>query len=376
MQGVYVKDVLSAASISSPHFNNSEDAEIMSSHHDAHVRLQIQARCVYYKYALFQRLTPLFRQIVLQASEYHQAAIALPHIHQDLADGLNRFHNELEHHWFRIHVNFEQHALLLRQVTIYQEILASQLLSDYAGVPTTPEEWEKHASVIREHRISTAADVDAHEEDEDNNVGRVAGRKEDSEYHKFVFRPLEELMLDVEHVEDVMLAATDAAAQEGGQGSRIGHFIEQCDWAGLAKNLWKDRALLVDLCRLAVEQDQDNLSHDLVSLNRDTAMQIMRGLNQVKNKYFADLSSPTTFTLSKYATEFSLPTGTGRSAAAETESGPWTGHEKKSLWHRVKDIADSIRGFLGDLPAHGRSSIDAEKGTWEEIEPLLQLKAE
>lgn len=110
-----------------------------------------------------------------------------------------------------------------------------------------------------------------------------------------------------------------------------------------------------------------------LSLTNEKVWQILSGLNQVKNKYFEELSSPTSFRLSKYAMELSLPTGTEKSNTADTESGQHITPGKRSLWSHIKAIADSIRGYLGDIPTTGVFAAESETGTWEETQPLIKL---
>lgn len=278
---------------------------------------------------------------------------------------------------------------------MYQEILAERLLCDYAGeqsaLKSTHSWLQTQAALIRQHRISaTGSEENSQQEGEGDNEGKiVVVGTEERKYQKDVDRPLEELMLDVTHVENHLIAAAEVVGQQDvpSPGSRIRQLVDKCDWPGLAEIIVKDLELLHELWEL---HHYDDPSSPQFSLDKEKVIRVQRGILKIKGTYFATLSKEgTAFTLTKHAMKLSLPpgtkqsedqslhSGTEKSITAGSESDQRIGSERQSLWDRVKGIADLLRGHLGDVAKHGSQlSTNAVKGTREELEPLIEFESE
>lgn len=365
----------------------------MSSTHLEDATVIFKSRCTYYESALLHHPTPLFRAILCLSWEYHKRALTFPRIRRDVIDALDQVHQTLEEHWSTLHHSFLQYTSFMLELVMYQEILASRLLCDYAGEHSTSDatdRWlQKQAALIKQHsKSATGSGENSQQDGEGDKEGKmvVVGREEE-EYQKDIVRPLDELMLDVTHAENHLIAAAEAIGQqEVSPGSRIRQFIDKCDWPALAETIVKDVNLLVELWEL---HHYDDPFSPQLSLDKDKANRISKGISKIKYTYFATLSKDgTAFTLSKHAMELSLSPGTKqsedqslhpgteKSVTAESESGQRIGSERQSLWARVKGIADLLRGHLGDVAKHGLQVTNAEKGTRQELEPLIEFESE
>ncbi|KAK7707946.1 hypothetical protein SLS64_006768 [Diaporthe eres] len=96
----------------------------------------------------------------------------------------------------------------------------------------------------------------------------------------------------------------------------------------------------------------------------------MPGISDIMVKYFADLSSPTDFTLSKYAKKQSSPS-TDQTLAAEPKTiGKYSKLERATAWASARSIADSIKGHLGEVRSRAHQA-GSKADTVEEKSPLL-----
>lgn len=162
--------------------------------------------------------------------------------------------------------------------------LASQLSNCYISMlrssGTEKAAWEENrGKLIRHNRDFTSKGV---------------SESSEALYQETVIKTVEKLMLDLEHVENRLIATAQRAGVPDGQGTpaNIHHAIKQCDWPNVAESLVRHR----ELALASLRADQE-LSTKPKSFRGDAGTQVLRGINDIRTKYFADLSSPTDFTL-------------------------------------------------------------------------------
>lgn len=172
-------------------------------------------------------------------------------------------------------------------------------------------------------------------------------------------------MLDLEHAENRFMAAAETCKPRGDTPGTIHYFIKRCDWPSLANILVKDREL-----GFAIIEAGKQSPTMLGLFPKEDAVKVVQAIGDIKDKYFADLSSPTDFTLSKHAKKQSPPSSSDQSSA--TQPGTLGKYLKpdRSAWARARSIADSIKGHLGDVRSRVRQG-GAQTTTGEETKPLL-----
>lgn len=123
---------------------------------------------------------------------------------------------------------------------------------------------------------------------------RIFRQRDDIEqmYYAFFTWPLEEMMLDQDHVQETLVTAA-AEPQSPERARDIQCSIARCDWPSLARALVKDRELAIALF------DEEPIDPEYYNAN--TRKKVLRGIEKVREKYFEDLSDPVNFTISKYA---------------------------------------------------------------------------
>lgn len=319
--------------------------------HDAATGV-IESRIQDYGLVSLAPTTPLLKFLIGQCSSLHSETLKLPHIRRKLMSQLDNFHTLVMEHWGDINGNLEDYAQLTAHMSLFLITLASQLANDYSGTPsssgTENAAWEhRRVELIRKHR-----DPGSESDSESSEEGL---------YQDTVVSPVEELMLDLGHVEDRLIVA----AEESKSPSSIHDYIEQCDWSSVANALVRDRELALSILKAEKE-----LSTRPESFCGDAGTKVLQGISDIKVKYFADLSSPTDFTLSKYAKKRSPPS-TDQSLAAEPKTiGKHLKLEKATAWASARSIADSIKGHFGEVRSRAHQA-GSEPSTVEEKSPLL-----
>jgi hypothetical protein len=163
-------------------------------------------------------------------------------------------------------------------MVMFQRFLSSKLLEDYTKEPYTVNTY-----------MLTKARCVSEQNDRSLTVPRAKDDNiSDEIYQNYVVFPLEEMMLNRNHVENKLRTAF---ARQGQPGSDIQPLIDRCDWAKLAAVLTSDRELVA---KLKEPMPIPELCE-----------RILQGINQVQAKYFTELKSPSTFTISTHAREMS-----------------------------------------------------------------------
>lgn len=322
--------------------------------HDAATEL-IESRIQNYALVSFAPTTPLLKFLIGQCSSFHSGALKLPQVRRKLMKQLDNFHALVMEHWGDINGNLEDYAQLTANMTIFLMILASQLANDYSGTPSSSDAddtpWEHNrVELIRQHRDS-GSESDSESSDEEL-------------YQDTVVKPVEELMLDLEHVENRLIAAAEAREEPGSPVS-IHHYIEQCDWPSVANSLVRDRELT-----LAILKADKELSTRPKSFDGDSATKVLQGIGDIRVKYFADLSSPTDFTLSKYAQKQSTPSTEKTLPAQPKTIGKHLKLAKTTAWTSARSIVDAIKGHFGEVRSRA-DQAGSQPNTVEEKSPLL-----
>lgn len=320
-----------------------------------------ESRLQGYTFLRFESLTSLFKHLVQQSSEFHSQALKLPVIQEHLTAELNTFHDIVQEHWGKVHTSLARHAQLIAHMCLFMEVLSSQLIRDHSSAPA--EEEDEDADAVFGTRINLIME---HRESEHDG----SGEHSDQSYQDCVVAPIEELMLDQEHVEHRLIVAAETCKESKGNApGTVHYFIKQCDWPNLAKILVRDRGLA-----FAILEAGKQSSTMLGFFPKDDALKVVQGISNIRDKYFTDLSGPTDSTLSKHAKKQSPPSSADQTSATEPRTVGKYLKPDKSAWASARSIADSIKGHLGDVRSRVHQS-DAHPTAEEEAEPLLVTRS-
>ncbi|KAI3401518.1 hypothetical protein diail_10952 [Diaporthe ilicicola] len=189
--------------------------------------------------------------------------------------------DRLKEHWAELHKNMHSRILLQAHVWEHQSSLGSMLIMDCAGKP------------FQDHGFASEI------------VGRVdefcSGEGKIEAYSKYGFkvynqsslRPLREMMLSRDHVEKRLGTAAAGPSYPTGEIHRL---VDQCDWQSLAAAVFNDRETAAVVFR--PRPLDPKFWGDRIGKT------VLRKIDDTKDKYFAELSGPTTHTLTKHAREF------------------------------------------------------------------------
>jgi hypothetical protein len=242
----------------------------------ADIRRYIEHRILNFESLLLEHLTPLLRKQAHHAIALHREALKHSNVDPYLKD-LDDLHEQLTEHWTKVYGDFLSRVYLSQDILAFYQFLIEELLKDYANQPSTVSGWTlNRAKYIAEQDGDTGAK-------DNNNVGTL--------YQIHVVYPLEEMMVNREHVESKLRSAA------AGQGSDIQRFIDKCDWSSLATALINDRDLTLNL----LEGQQPNAN----MFGTNTYKRILQGIDEIKDKYFTELSDRSTFTINTHARELS-----------------------------------------------------------------------
>ncbi|KAH9884457.1 hypothetical protein F4778DRAFT_560469 [Xylariomycetidae sp. FL2044] len=209
------------------------------------------------KLLLLERLTPLLRKEIQHAIAFHSEVTKSVDVDKSLQDA-DILYNRITSRWTKTHISLPSRALLVKDMILFQNFLADKLLEDYAM-----ESLTKDSFITTPWVSSQAAIVERHATAQgDSNV--------DPNYHLRIVLPLEELMLDQNHVESKLLSTARSP------GSHIQRLIDAEDWSALAVSLRNDRDLTTDLFK---EDPWDMFK------NGTKQEKIIRGINRIQNQY-------------------------------------------------------------------------------------------
>lgn len=320
-------------------------------------------RSCYYAYFLFENVTPLLRKEIHHATKVHSEAFQQPDVDAELLKALDNVHHRLTRHWAKVFQEPISRALLTQQISFFQRFLTDRLLEVYTGKPYQVDQW--HATELR---IFCQRD----------DIAQM--------YYDFFTWPLEEMMLDQDHVQEMLVTAA-AEPQSPDRAKDIQHLIARCDWPGLARALVKDRELANALF------GEEPIVPEYYNTN--TRKKVLRGIDKVRDKYFEDLSDPAKFTISKHAMGLSpvQPSAEENLASKsidekavvittrETpEPSVQAGQQSKTT---ARDLIHSLLGGLGNggMGQGWRSRLhigspSSSGSGWDETSPLVSTKKE
>lgn len=318
-------------------------------------------RVCYYAYFLFENVTPLLRKEINHATKVHSEAFQQPDVDPDLLKALDNVHHRLTKHWAKVFQEPISRALLTQQISFFQRFLTDRLLEVYPGKSYQVDQW--HSTELRVFR-------------QRDDLGQM--------YYDFFTWPLEEMMLDQNHVQEMLITA---AAEPGSpdRAKDIQCLIARCDWPSLARALVKDRELAIALF--------DEEPTDPEYYNANTRKTVLRGIDKVKDKYFGDLLDSAKYTISKHAVGLSpvQPSADEKLASTSIDeksvvtttretSEPTTKAGRKSKT-TARDLIHTLLGGLGSrgLGQGLRSRLHISTpggsgGGWEETSPLVNSK--
>lgn len=318
-------------------------------------------RVCYYAYFLFENVTPLLRKEINHATKVHSEAFQQSDVDSDLLKALDNVHLRLTQHWAKVFQEPISRALLTQQISFFQRFLTDRLLEVYTGKPYQVDQW--HSTELRIFR-------------QRDDLGQM--------YYDFFTWPLEEMMLDQDHVQDTLVTAA-AEPQSADRAKDIRSLIARCDWPSLARALVKDRELAIGLF------DEEPIDPEYYNTN--TRKKVLRGIEKVRDKYFEDLSDPAKYTISKHAMGLSpvQPAADERLASTSIDEKtvvittretpePTTkaGQQSKTT---ARDLIHTLLGGLGSgglgqrlRPRLQISSPGKSGSGWDETSPLVKLK--
>jgi hypothetical protein len=243
------------------------------------IRPYIERRIIDFEILSLEHPTPLLREQIRHAVALHREALEHPDFDPYLKD-LDDLQHQFEEHWAKIYGDAISRATLLQDIIMFQRFLIAKLLEDYMNEPCPVSTW-----VLDQAKCIV---------EQEDYTGAKDGSNMDTAYRVHVVYPLEEMMLDRDHVENKLRAA--AMGQEH-SGSAIQPLIDKCDWSNLATALAYDRDLALKL--FEVQPPDANI------FDAKTYQRILHGIDEIKGKYFSELSDSSTFTISTYAREMS-----------------------------------------------------------------------
>jgi hypothetical protein len=223
---------------------------------------------------------------------------------------------------------------------MFYRFLIAKLLEDYMNEPCPVNKWvlDQAKCIVKQEDYTRAKD----------------GSNMDTTYQVHVVYPLEEMMLDRDHVKNKLRAAV--MGQEH-SGSDIQRLIDKCDWSNLVTALAYDRGLALKLF--------EGQSPDANIFDAKTYQRILNGIDKIKGTYFLELSDSSTFTISTHAREISAGQASSQ-FNIRSPPAPLTIRPSNSRPHSedpssrngwVRGIYGAIvSGFKGTNPTYSTSS--------------------
>lgn len=266
-------------------------------------RTTLEARIAHWRIQLQQeRLTPMLQLEMLGAIQLTNEAMQKPRAsaNAEVVESLETLHNDITEHWCKVFKNPEDRSILMANISHYEVVFTGMLYEDYVSQSANVlesllpgDEWFSNvSSQVQQHRELMRNSKSNHEQGTSLN--------EDKDYQENILFPLEEMCLGslVSHAEN-RLCTTAAARQAGAQytGAYVPRLIQACDWQSLAETLIYDRELVTELCSYATIQ----LNWEW--LKKKLLPQVLRTMDELERKYFTDLSSPTSYSISAHAAD-------------------------------------------------------------------------
>lgn len=332
-----------------------------------------------FKLLFLQRLTPLFRKELQDAIAVHDAAvedITARGDHHSLKD-LDAVQAQIHEHWTKVYGDFVSHARLMQNIGQFQTYLTAKLLEDYVGQHYTSSDFELEQTYLVEQHDTVKNTSDDRNSKSHSKLGGGGGGGDRVDSNKEVLLeayqinfidPLEEMTLDKNGVEHRLRMVIAGRQHARGVVQRL---IDNCDWSNLAVILVNDRVLALALA------EQVTIKPGL--FENDTKVAVLRGIDKIQTKYFERLSSASTYTISRLATERSVKevsdsTGERQTAAPETadpSEGTYWKIRAKSLYNT---FTSGLRGGRPISSLKAVAHLPSHKDNLDEKDPLIESK--
>lgn len=278
-------------------------------------RDQIRIRLAGYRLLLSEYHTPLFHNELLDAIKLHEEALSHPDPTpaqrerlRDQLGVLDNMNERLQKRWRGLHRRMSSHQSLLAGISNFQRYLGAWLMLDYSGKHKHAGKRYDWASDIVEAIDDVGGDSSGSDGDGDGSGG---GEEDFRVYHRMFVRPVREMMLDQDHVETRLRAASTGSSHPAGEIYRL---IDECEWQALAAHVVNDRRLAVTLFG-ARQVNKDFWSAQF-------GKNVLRLIDGVRNKYFTELETWEKYTLSRRARDLSFKKVAARAAARIPPSTP------------------------------------------------------
>ena len=168
-------------------------------------------------------------------------------------------------------------AYTFRELDTFEPYLSNRLRKDHINEPL--EGPERSLNLARIKGISKDRAVAA------RNLLDTNDKDLDDYYREVVVFAVEEVMIDVVHVERKLRGAL---AKGGNPGRDLQVLVDECKWADLAAFLVGDRTLAA---KILARNGHPAFTHWM----------IMRGIDQVQNTYFKEITNRSAFTINARA---------------------------------------------------------------------------
>lgn len=314
------------------------------------IRCKIHCRILCLRLQLNQTLTPLLRKETKLVMDLHYAALEERDLaaEKNLLRNLNRLHKQLIKHWCKVYKHPLYHSFLLADMIQFQTELTGMLLHDYVDESYSPTMWvSKRADTVKQknaavnHTSSNDLIQTCHSDGSDSDSDGDDWR---GSYHDGVVFPLEEMTLNIAHAEERLLFAGSEQQERPSSAGYVAELIRRTDWKKLAETLLNDRELAGEL---VLQPMIDSCLDDKKS------RKVLDGIKKIERKYFADLSSPTIYTISKHAMDLSV---TYPSSSCRRASLPLVGPERPTDGSRKNRARNVFSAIAGGVKGRGPSS--------------------
>lgn len=289
------------------------------------VRQVIEQRLSRYRTLFFDCMTPSLKKELHSAIDVHSEVLQLPQpkagdIHRvsERLTELDDLDNHLMEHWAKVHRDLVSRSSLLVNMALFQIFVAEKLLEDYTGKAYSASPWVlSQASLVEQQATSQQQDDD-----------------KESAYQTYIVLPVQEILLDPKHVGEKLKAAATPHKHPGGD---IQHLIDECDWPSLAESLIKDRELAVELFQQS--------PFDPEAFGSNTSKKILRRIDDITAKYFAELLTPSNYTLNNHAIQKPARRGSGTKHPTSPNIMPHG--EEPNLVGGARSLFDKLTNGLG-----------------------------
>lgn len=306
-------------------------------------------------------VTPLLHKRLLDAIKQHEEMLQRPDLTTQEQESAHRHLGHLDildaqvsHHWKSLHSDVVSRTALFANIIGYQGFLARSILFDYAGLSQREIGLDSWLS----GKIET---LDLHQK-------ALGESKKDSDiklYHQMITTPIKELMLDQGHVE----RRTRIATAEPYSTGEIYRLIDECDWSILALMLIRDGELAITLFS---QKPLDPGSYD-----DGIAKAVFRKMDEIRDRYFTELQTPSSYTTSKHAQDRSAR----KEAGLPLAPGPSRHSEGDRVLAAAKGVFSKVINRLGmgtgaspGPGGHSRPSGDSARQSMDSTSHLLSSK--